>query len=532
MRQTGDSNTSLSVPLYDFPMGIGCQENFRIKSDTIRDHMKGRQMSRFFQVHPAIGIARLGDSPREYWLPEERVDSTCPKLDIGVPWDESGRIKRQAARFRIYEYDGPNGRAIREIAPGDLDVAWSVHVANIKAFQPERNVDIGDLEARSRLRIDPGQRRIESHGQPTILSGSFLGVDVKLGEALLDDKGRLWFLGGHGTSGSPTDQPLKGVHNDGWHDDTCDGVVSAILRDRSSGQEFHAEAARIISCPPDYAPDVGSVITLWDLALNAAFARWPALFPEHRQTSFTRDIYPLLKRIKAIEWVDPRVREANQRSSFQFTLSQETICRLSRFDAEDAQGMRLRAEIVDGLLDPAQATWLSQTLLRAVVPDLTVAHLRRWRNGEFVNDWNEATSNKPIDRLPVEDQPRALDRFHLEGGQAGRFQPGIEVINALHDPNMYDAPFRIASKHPPGTLTKHLGLPWQVDFFDDCQWWPTIRPLQVTHNVIDWSWWRPFRSDDFSASLEDWKTRGFVFADGDGVDRVYLERPVRERRSS
>src|SRR5262249_41177325 len=52
--------------------------------------------------------------------------------------DSSGRILRQGARFRIYEYpddSDPQGQAPREVVIGDeiVDIEWRVHLANRKA---------------------------------------------------------------------------------------------------------------------------------------------------------------------------------------------------------------------------------------------------------------------------------------------------------------------------------------------------------------------------------------------------------------
>jgi hypothetical protein len=53
------------------------------------------------RIHPAIGIARLGNSPDAFFIGPER-----PGVVHSGPFkDEKGRIKRQAARFRLFGYD-------------------------------------------------------------------------------------------------------------------------------------------------------------------------------------------------------------------------------------------------------------------------------------------------------------------------------------------------------------------------------------------------------------------------------------------
>ena len=64
------------------------------------------------KIHPAIGIARLGNSPTGFFIgPEKPGAHTRPK---GGYKDAQGRIKRQAARFRLFGYDS-TGKLVKEI---------------------------------------------------------------------------------------------------------------------------------------------------------------------------------------------------------------------------------------------------------------------------------------------------------------------------------------------------------------------------------------------------------------------------------
>lgn len=120
------------------------------------------------RIHPAIGIARVGNSEEYYLGPESPAGMPLDGQDGtgGLPIrpgtedtaiastelrDASGKLKRQAARFRIYQYafdaaDGvesyPLGRrgAAAEVAIGSMvdgkivkDIVWTVHLANKKA---------------------------------------------------------------------------------------------------------------------------------------------------------------------------------------------------------------------------------------------------------------------------------------------------------------------------------------------------------------------------------------------------------------
>src|SRR6476659_5255186 len=54
------------------------------------------------RIHPAIGVARLGNSPDKCFLGPE-VPGIYP--DATKYRDEEFRLKRQAARFRLFAYD-------------------------------------------------------------------------------------------------------------------------------------------------------------------------------------------------------------------------------------------------------------------------------------------------------------------------------------------------------------------------------------------------------------------------------------------
>ena len=117
-----------------------------------------------FRIHPAVGIARVGNSAEYIIAPEtmagRRVSKDSP-LTGGLPIragtesdpvrstdlrDAAGALKRHAARFRIFAYPDattpeswPRGDGV-EVKIGDLiggrtvaNIVWTVHVANKKA---------------------------------------------------------------------------------------------------------------------------------------------------------------------------------------------------------------------------------------------------------------------------------------------------------------------------------------------------------------------------------------------------------------
>jgi hypothetical protein len=173
-----------------------------------------------YRIHPTIGIARVGNSPDFYLGPETPAglpleggngettgglpirpgteDETITSSDLR---DANGALKRQAARFRIFQYPKtarehyPTGQGA-EVKIGSTvsgkrveDIVWTVHPANKKTSfyesdddhgvegyvnkgapplgnaPPLRNLDEGlDPDDRARLRkliIDPGPRAIK-----------------------------------------------------------------------------------------------------------------------------------------------------------------------------------------------------------------------------------------------------------------------------------------------------------------------------------------------------------------------------------
>lgn len=165
-------------------------------------------MSMLFKIHPAIGIARVGDSPDGFCIGPDGTGELPIACDAqGQPLrtpdgreqrieafkDSQRRILRQAARFRIHVHapdgsehelrlgesieaiDTPSGRRVKGRV---VDVHWRVYLANKKssfyefrqldgehgyaASHPLRNAGVIGDEARRRLIIDPGPCRVQS----------------------------------------------------------------------------------------------------------------------------------------------------------------------------------------------------------------------------------------------------------------------------------------------------------------------------------------------------------------------------------
>src|SRR5439155_13231093 len=102
-----------------------------------------------YRIHPAIGICRVGNAPAsDFFLgPERPAQQVVGVSGLGTtvpPFKSGGLVKRQAVRFRIWEYVEKGGiwSPSREVSLLDKDVVqltWTVHIANRKASFYEFN---------------------------------------------------------------------------------------------------------------------------------------------------------------------------------------------------------------------------------------------------------------------------------------------------------------------------------------------------------------------------------------------------------
>ncbi|MCW7541726.1 LodA/GoxA family CTQ-dependent oxidase [Aquabacterium sp. A7-Y] len=447
-------------------------------------------MATVYRIHPAIGIARLGNSPNEFFVgPERPGERPAPP---GGFKDAQCRVKRQAARFRIYAHH--DDLSVEEITDAEAEITWTVHLANKKASYPGR----GNSEPAADLNIDPGPRTLEGPNQiERFDTGSihFSGqpvTTVELGEIRSDDDNRLLVLGGFGRSASPGGNGIGSFWgNAGWYDDISDGPVTATLRVRATGTIHPVEGAWVIVAPPKFAPHQDSVVTLWDRVFQTMVDAGHATAPT--TTSYTQDVYPVLQRARDTRWV------------------YETYAH-NWADPIVAQPMR---EFIFNKLRPLgnmPALLGSDSALTAV----QYAHMQRWKDNNFTNDW----VGVPPPQADV--TPQGLDRAALEACVGGAFYPGIEA-GGLDDSQR---PITTASNYDgflrfdpaavgPGSISASMALPWQADF-NACadNWWPVPRPNQVTpQGASGYEEW-----DRGVGSYEDmvakWHTLGFVVRQG------------------
>lgn len=272
-----------------------------------------------YEIHPKLGVARLGNSPNEFYLSPDKIGGlpiVCDrngnvKQEKGKAVSEKefkdslGRVKRQAAKFRIFKTVGKSKKEIK-LSDKDIDsIEWTVHIANKKPIWytfsellgdlefgeqnsyekqkvPFNNPDVINPDERKKLIIDPGPRNINKphdivefsrYNIPANYSnGSFPPVNAggsqidSLGELRMDNAGNLIALGGFGNvTGSAQIDSFRGAS--GYWDDVSDGYVTATIH-LKDGTSIDAEPSWLMVGSPKYAPELVNITTLYDTAYS------------------------------------------------------------------------------------------------------------------------------------------------------------------------------------------------------------------------------------------------------------------------
>ena len=507
-------------------------------------------------IHPAIGVARVGNSKAGYFVGPQVIDP--PSEPQGFYRDSSGALKRQVALFRVYGYNEA-GEVVRELTTDLDEIRWSAHLANRKAawYQwaialdvPEasktelsvRNSGFIGADARARLVIDGGRQEVAGILAAAVpFAGKFDDQPVYLGEISTDAGGRLMVFGGHGVSASPSGSPVFDAkapnpfaNSDGWFDDIADGPVTAQVR--VDGREIKVEGAWVVTAPPNYAPGMKGIRTLYDLLLevfiDAAWEKAPA------EVSFTNDVYPIFKRLADHQWVNQAFAVQFGHNGF-FDFGDPSV--IERLAARTPPGCEdankeFRRIIFNSFRPPEPADgnqlswpWLYGDAMdvpakpiprqNCAVTSIQYEALRSWAAGNFEPDWGQGTLHRSIDEVPLQQRPAMVDRAALDFCLADGFHPGCEVTWPIRQLSIYSAPFRIRHgvstpadppadskldqaaalgeqgplhEQGPGTLTRGMAVPWQADTawcrsgydkkYDEFA--PTFWPARVPNHVL------------------------------------------------
>ncbi|KWV59179.1 hypothetical protein AS026_29190 [Rhizobium altiplani] len=550
----------------------------------------------YCKIYPPIGIARVGDSTADdgYFFAAEGPDGFIEGPEGSVPHDEfryrdkTGKVKRQAARFRLYAFDN-HDLCLGEITHAHGDIEWSAELANKKAAwfgffgaegarsafraeEPPRAADgnplawrnerfgtlkreaggphghrfVADEKRASALEITGAVRSVsgpnkkhspeEASSEHLDFVGSFHhATSVYLGELATDAAGRLVVLGGRGIS-SPVDDEgnvletpedkwiVHYANNDSWFDDTSDGPVTAKVNLRATegnpARDIEVRGgAWIIVAPPDFAPDVTNLVTLYDVmeevALHAPSLVNPTTPEPHDPQSpdLERDIWPIIARSAGYRWVSQTGLRGHGQGKPGDGLSMQPETVEGFRESLKKGGTQIRDKIVkmirppnypgpDGRrpvdVDPeaakayANASYMPP--LSGDEGDCETGAIDNWLTVTYaqycrLKAWNNHTdpflypAQGAIDPY-LEDgslHPALLTRRVLERCAGGAFYPGIEATAIVRDPALYSEAFRFEHDHlEAGDITKYMACPWQADFYE-CRgwWWPAQRPDDV-----------------------------------------------------
>jgi hypothetical protein len=515
-------------------------------------------MSTVYAIYPAIGIARVGNAPEEFYLCPE-TEGGLPILPNGQPFsegdfrDSQGRLRRQAARFRIMRsIDGGPQVEVTLDSPEVSDICWHVHLANKKAswyaFQtdqgedgyapthPLRNADKTTLAERQALIIDPGPRSIAGHAAASVpfsretippdYQGNFPPPTLQpytidtLGELRTDEAGRLLVLGGLGHSGSDILPPKidQYANNDGWWDDTSDGPVSVTLTLRESGEQIEVAGAWVLVALPGYAPQIPNLVTLYDTIFDIVVRKqglrpdifvqgfWKAGADGYRPY-FETDIKPIFARADRYPWVTaippkPHTFDYDRMGNPDPALNGFRQYYLDVVRPPGGENVLVNAKTGatmmpylagdDCLKASAPGTVTAATSKYLRLTDTQYFFLQQWANGWFHP--GAAPADTPGD---------ALTRGVLANCVGGAFSPGIEMTWISRNPSIYNGAFRIKPRQEvPQPLSlgfdPETGLePGDVSRYMACPWQADFNECSSQPIEGRILWWWPAQRPEF-----------------------------------
>ena len=401
-------------------------------------------------IYPPIGIARIGNSP-EHFLASE-IPGMEPVPTNGYK-DAEGRIKKQAVKFKVYAFD-KNAKVLGEITSKNSNIKWHVHVANIKAAWYEFNNALDLPQAgvpsiyrnstvtdRTQLAIKP--KPIEIQGENvsdncnSFNDGEFYGKKVNLGSIETDEEGRVIFIPGKGDAQSKDNiPPTTFANNEGWHDDTCDGIIRATVE--IEGKIVEAKPAMVAVTPPNFAPGLFGVITMNDVVQDLFIREMEYPDPAAKGVVFFQHIYPMFERMTNTQWVNEGFSMVfGHNSPADFT----NPAFLEMLQNPGNESKDLREKVFAWFRDPSSKKFEPQQTppfygdgfgeyQGLAIVDLPITQtqynrLEKWSKGDFTT--GELQTKKAFEYLSLEEQISALNQAPLEECLGGPFHPGIEL---------------------------------------------------------------------------------------------------------
>ncbi|NEP52748.1 MAG: hypothetical protein F6K65_29665, partial [Moorea sp. SIO3C2] len=493
-------------------------------------------MADTYKIFPAIGVARVGNSPEYYLAPE-----TTGGLPSGTFPDDfrdaNQLMKRQGVKFRVYCYPEVGGDPYEVIpgANGVDSIEWTVHLANKKSvwhkFEPIkgegtypptsllRNSSITESTKRANKFItDPGPRILTGANQtaefsrtstrpdqnpmtfpPTTLSPNQID---SLGEIHTDGMGQLIVVGGYGNSGTDQTYPpandIDYVNNDNWWDDTSDGPVSAkVVFSDDATPSADAATAWVVVTPPRFAPEIVPQITMYDVIFDVAVRTFDNYRPDiynngsyqtTYQTHPESEVQRILDRAYLYGAVSNDYSQAQHKFTYGDTLSSRLYGLMRSPDQDNEIGSS--PAFMPMLAGDGSANSTIGTEKESKYVTFTETQMF------FATQYNKGITTTTE---PPETEPDRLTRAALENCSGAAFAPGIEMTWFARRPEIYAEPLRLKKRNygyplsvdatpindglEPGDFTKFMAIPWQADF-NECA---VQSPLKnISTNYVNW----------------------------------------------
>ncbi|MBY0420204.1 MAG: CTQ-dependent lysine 6-oxidase LodA, partial [Pararheinheimera sp.] len=454
-------------------------------------------------IHPSVGVARLGNSPEQFYLAPEKIGQLPFEADpfgnkgeaVHQFKDYAGRVRRQGQPFKILAEDGSE---LTLDSPNVQSIQWTVHLANKKAawyqyselqgnllygpqnsYQqqnvPFRNPEQTKEQDRQKLIIDPGPRSVSGRRQSigfdknnapqgypvsyppsTVTYGTAI---ITLGDLLTDDVGRLIVLGGYGNAGG--DEPLTSYGGSNtWHDDISDGPVycTVTYQDGSSEQL----KAWVVVGSPDFAPEIVNISTLSDTMFDVGVRFYdlvPSLYSNGQfnpdfWVNYQRDIEPLVERLSRYQWV-ANVQAMSAFNSRQFDYADNSDANKAKRQQYFSFFRGLNKEGDPSADQPQQVLFKDEFPMlplnsgsNSVSNELIMKFLALNETQQFLlSQWAEGRFDSHYEAKPYPVTP--LDQGSVGNCVGLPMCPGIEVTWSMQNPAVYAAPYRIADEKGP-----------------------------------------------------------------------------------
>lgn len=354
---------------------------------------------------------------------------------------------------------------------------------------------------------------------------------VCLSECRVDPKGRLLYFPGYGHSKTTLyNNPIINFsNNDFWYDDQSDACIEArvkISTDDGRTIEHDCKPGWVFSGPPDYAPEIEPITTLYDVLVDRAITftnentndddckkreEWKKYLQLNsnrigcnEKCNFYEDILPIFQRVLDMKWVSQVVNLdnllpfdnltpeiINELGNPKNNYDRKSIFDLFRPPYEMTGERESNNELIPRMLGDAVDYGTNNSQSFFAISPRQYEMLRQWSENQF--DKGECTIKKKLSDYDIEQQPFELAKANLYPVSGGAFHPGVELTWPLRHVEMFCLPFRVNHAdsndlvptvenqnwgqylYPhvaksivrtpvrAGDLTRWMGLPWQSD---------------------------------------------------------------------